>query len=512
MPEINEPKIRKIMHDAEIQSVSIASGSNKDNIVPRHITTDGLNSNNKEEIDDPVYGVASLSKPVFTYLVLKLINNKDFKLSTKLNEMFPFEEFCKKFGFEWENSEANKARVKLFTPHMILSHQTGLPIGHNPSSGPLKFDFEPGQGFGYSSLHLMYLQECIEFKFRKSLEELAKKYVFDPIGMKHSSFYPSYELRLMSETTREPGKLYIQATKKKGLAYEVLTGDSDQPWRNTIPWEELPTDFPKNTSDIIHAKNTLLPTILFHANKTRDVVSNAANSLHTTATDYARFCIHWMQDPDQRVKDAFASKVSMRDDPWAVREHVFPEVLDHLSWGYGFGLETSDLGEHTAFHTGDMSEWRAGVQLDLDAKSVKVFFSKSSYANGHLLQDQIFDRSYALDYFFDKFKFARMVNELKEDWRENRSFGIRQESIEHSNKMISSTTGIFAAISTNPLEAARNQSQSTQETSNQNSPEKPKIVSTEQQSSVTNRQEEDSKNDKSPNPFSTKFVPPGTIK
>jgi hypothetical protein len=108
---------------------------------------------------------------------------------------------------------------------------------------------------------------------------------------------------------------------RKGLEYEVLTGDSNQPWHNTIPWHELPKDFPRNSSDIMQSKNVCLSTILFHASKTHDVTpANAANSLHTTAEDYARFCIHWMQDKeDPLVQNAFTSKVSLTKDRWAVK-------------------------------------------------------------------------------------------------------------------------------------------------------------------------------------------------
>ena len=58
---INESQIKQIMRDTEIQFVSIASGTKKDNIVSRNIPNEELNDNdNKEKTDDPVYGVASL--------------------------------------------------------------------------------------------------------------------------------------------------------------------------------------------------------------------------------------------------------------------------------------------------------------------------------------------------------------------------------------------------------------------------------------------------------------------
>lgn len=126
---------------------------------------------------------------------------------------------------------------------------------------------------------------------------------------------------------------------------------------------------------------------------------------------------------------AFTIQVLLTNDPWAVREKVSPDTLSHLAWGYGWGLETNGKGEViSAFHTGDMNEWRSGVKLDLVAKQATVLFTKSTHGNGHVLQEQVFGQSHALDYFFDKFKFARCPEELRNDWREIRGFGIRKET------------------------------------------------------------------------------------
>lgn len=407
---INDSEIKSIMHNGAIQSVSIASGKTKDDITAIPFA----------KIDR--YGAASLSKPVFTYLVLKLIGLKeDFKLNTELNRIYPFEDFCKKHNIKWENSSENSDRIKQFTPAMVLSHMTGLPIGYNPASGAIQFDFEPGKGFGYSGLHLMYLQDCLEKKYGP-LEELAKKYVFIPASMDNTNFNHSQ--------------------------------------------------------------------------------ANAANSLHTTAEDYVKFCIHWLQDPNQLIQSAFEIKVSMLNDPWAVREGISKKTLSHLAWGYGWGLEKNDDGVVVnAFHTGDMGEWRAGVKLDLIDKSVKVFFSKSSLENGHLLQEKVFGQSYALDYFFDKYKFARTLDELKDDWREKPSYGLRKELIINKDKRMNSTASILEVVSAN----------STAKVPQQTVPLIPNTITKEnssQESVTKNPQQEIEQNPhKTPTPCSSNFTP-----
>src|SRR3990167_7252462 len=208
---VNEPEIKKTMKDADIQSVSIATGSTKDAIATKELQVPDKGTITSETI----YGVASLSKPVFVRLALMLVGSNDFSLNdTKLEKIYPFADFCKENNFEWDAADKdNIRRVALFTPAMVLSHQTGLPITYREGSGPLKFDdFEPGQGYGYSGIHLMYLQKCIEVKFGMPLEALAKKYVFDPSGMTNSSFYPRYELGFISERGRKSGKIYLKAS------------------------------------------------------------------------------------------------------------------------------------------------------------------------------------------------------------------------------------------------------------------------------------------------------------
>ncbi|MBA3662362.1 MAG: beta-lactamase family protein [Gammaproteobacteria bacterium] len=438
---IDESKIRKVMQDGEIQSVSIAAGTDLN-----HITAIEINNDDAEKTEqvlaNAIYGAASLTKPVFTYLALTLIGQENFQLNTQLHEILPFRDFCNKFKIIWDDTKENQARVQQFNPDMILSHQTGLPIGYNPASGPLKFDFEPGEGFGYSGLHMMYLQECLEIKFKLPLEALAEQYVFRLAGMTHTSF--------------------------------------------------------------------------------NNPIANAANSLHTTAEDYVRFCLHWMHDQNPNVQAAFKSKVSMRDDPWAVREEIPLNTLNHLDWGYGWGLEKNDEGDIiSAFHTGDMGEWRAGVKLDLNDKSVKVFFSRSNFENGHLLQDQILGRSYALDYFFDKFKFARTPDELKEDWRVNPSFGIRKYWDITDDQMARSSFGqgsntaktlAEGQTTTAKLLSGAIKHQATSSSKQETIPKKKNDSVNDKEKSIVSKSE--AKSDQatkpsyhSPSPFSTKYKP-----
>src|SRR5262249_29566580 len=140
------------------------------------------------------FGAASLSKPVFAYLVLKLIESGkyNFDLNTKLNDILPFDQFCIENNLNWEKTDTDTInRVKLLNAKMVLSHTTGFNLFKQV---PIKSQFEPGKGYVYSNLAMFYLQKVIEKLAHLSLQTLAKTYVFDPIGMNHSSFYRDYAL------------------------------------------------------------------------------------------------------------------------------------------------------------------------------------------------------------------------------------------------------------------------------------------------------------------------------
>lgn len=120
-----------------------------------------------------IFSAASLSKPVFAYLVMRLSERKEFDLDTPLAEMHS------------NTRMEHDSRYKKITARMVLSHTTGLP---NWGGSELKMRFDPGTGFDYSGEGYVYLQRVIESMTGLTLEELAHHEVFEPLNMKNSSF------------------------------------------------------------------------------------------------------------------------------------------------------------------------------------------------------------------------------------------------------------------------------------------------------------------------------------
>ena len=123
-----------------------------------------------------LFNVASLTKPVTAMTVLRLVSLGKWNLDEPLYKYFT------------DPDIANDPRNKKLTTRMVLSHQTGFKNwrGMNKDS-KLNFDFEPGTKYQYSGEGFEYLRKAIEKKFNKSLEELAKEFVFQTLNMNDTS-------------------------------------------------------------------------------------------------------------------------------------------------------------------------------------------------------------------------------------------------------------------------------------------------------------------------------------
>jgi hypothetical protein len=321
---------------------------------------------------DTLFQCASLSKPVFAYLVLKLIEtnktqsaktglgkfnqfNTEFNLKTPLYEVFrdkhgktlpddenPFLKKCIPKDREW---------AKRLTAEIVLSHRTGL---HIAAPEPFSFQFEPGTFYAYSGPGINCLQKAIE----------------------------------------------------------EVTGVNDL--------------------QILAQENVFRKEALDMPNSTFGSKPEAANSLKTTADEYAKFIKSWIND--DALNYAFFTPV---EPFYSMMEDYFPQSKDRfvenivvrkddrlcVTWGLGVGLVKDKQGQIIgAYHTGDMgdemAQWRAGVGATIDPKTnrcieVSVYLTKSP--NGHILAELVLPEALkpALNYFFPTYGFAQNAKELE---------------------------------------------------------------------------------------------------
>jgi CubicO group peptidase (beta-lactamase class C family) len=334
----DKQSLKSLMKEAHIPGGSFANIDVEGRVETLQIGTIAKDSTTKVKEESPL-PCASLSKPVFAYLVLKLIDaNKknsaepglgkfktDFDLETPLYTLFRDKDgqvmsdaenpFLKKFHSDHQEN------AKKITGKMVLSHTTGL---HIMGAEPYQFQFDPGTKYAYSGIGIECLEETIKELTGTDIEMLAKRYVFEPLNMIHSTYGPK-------------------------------------------------------------------PV--------------AANSLITTAEEYAHFIREWINDDtlnyafnpvppaDSMENDFFPQS---EDNPVDAIE-VTAEDRKRVAWGMGIGLVKNEQGEViAAFGTGDMNQARAGFGATINPQTkqcteVSTYLANSH--NGHMLAGEVLPKT-----------------------------------------------------------------------------------------------------------------------
>jgi len=169
-----------------------------------------------------VFQADRLGQPVVAYIVMKLVTDEQFDLDRPLNKYLPNSAF--------DNSPyqdvLGDSRYKRLTARRILSHRSGLANSRltHPEK-KLTFIASPGKGFLYSDEGYGFLQFVLEQRFGKSLNELAKSYVFNPLGMKRTSFVrePHFEGHVATVAGTEP---YVNSSTS-AMPWTFITNASD---------------------------------------------------------------------------------------------------------------------------------------------------------------------------------------------------------------------------------------------------------------------------------------------
>jgi CubicO group peptidase (beta-lactamase class C family) len=240
-----------------------------------------------------LYNMASLTKPVTAEALLRLASAGKLSLDESIS---PY----------WLDPDIkNDPWSKLLTPWLCLSHQTGFANWRRMTGGVLKIRWEPGTQTGYSGEGYNYVGRFAEKKMAKPFDVLAQEIVFDPIGMKETSY----------------------------------------------------------TAKDWHAGRLAVP----HGPKTEKPVNtvattwNGADLLRTTIGDYAKFVVSVMRD-EGLTKEIAAERATM------TRNQVKPEALEkacnqagkpepcNVSAGMGLGWEVETVnGVKILDHDG--SDW-----------------------------------------------------------------------------------------------------------------------------------------------------------
>lgn len=137
-----------------------------------------------------VFEAASISKPVFAYAVLKLVDKGVLDLDKPLADYLAGADMKTVYP---PVASATDERWKKITARMVLTHHTGFPNWFSGST--MSFLYDPGQRFSYSGEGFSLLGVVVSVITGRSLNDLLQETVFDPLEMKASSFVwrPDYD-------------------------------------------------------------------------------------------------------------------------------------------------------------------------------------------------------------------------------------------------------------------------------------------------------------------------------
>jgi beta-N-acetylhexosaminidase len=146
-----------------------------------------------------IFDIASLTKVVVTTTLVAKLAEGDFSVALDLD--VPVARYLP----EWASGPNAEWRRKVTVRH-LLTHTSGLPPfkeywrtskNKQDTLGKIfaePLEYEPGTKEVYSDLGIILMAEIIERLTGRTLDDLAKSYIFSPLGMKETMFRPPKKL------------------------------------------------------------------------------------------------------------------------------------------------------------------------------------------------------------------------------------------------------------------------------------------------------------------------------
>lgn len=173
MSRLASSAVSQLIADAHIPGLSMAVISEGQ---PTALTAVGVrNARDRTAVDQQtIFDAASLSKPLFAYAVLQLVDAGKLALDAPLSQHVP-------------DYVADDPRAAAVTVRHVLSHTSGLPNWRS-ADHPLKTNFPPGERFSYSGEGFVWLQRVVEVVTGEPLDATLRRLIFEPLDMHRSSY------------------------------------------------------------------------------------------------------------------------------------------------------------------------------------------------------------------------------------------------------------------------------------------------------------------------------------
>ena len=276
------------------------------------------------EAKDPVqaetiFQAASLSKQAVAYAALLLVKQGKLDLDRPLVA----------YVDDLEDERARTVAIR-----HVLSHSSGFPNWRSEASEKLVPEFAPGSKFRYSGEGYFYLQRVMEEVTGQGFARLMETMVFKPLQMNSTSMVwnPEWATRYATPHGRrgEAGRDWNSRAKR---LHELARTKG----QTTIDWKYADYSAAVRSLGDPSLPNWMLP--------------NAASSMATTASDYARFLAAAIVVPD------------------ILKEQV--KIRRTLGWGLGWGVERV-IGRTYVWQWGDNAGFKNFVMAD-PAKGSAIF-------------------------------------------------------------------------------------------------------------------------------------------
>ena len=313
--------------------------------------------------DDTLFEDASLSKPVFAYLVLQLADQGVIDLDAPL------------VRYRRMDYLADHPWVDRVTARDVLRHSTGMPNWRkDPAQEKLVPAAKPGTRIDYSGEAIFWLQLVVEQLTGESLDESMQRLLFGPAGMRDSSYTWSKDLAERSvyghrAVEDEEAGMPPQMLRETWNAAQTVADRWGKPlsaWRYEDAQRALPE------------VQAITPKGL--VNWPGDILANAAASLRTTPSDYARFMALMVRTPRA---------------PWQISEATRTAMLTKQidvpgRWtdkGLGWNLEATPRGP-VFYHSGSNGGIFKNFALG-DARGQRALVALTNGGSGNVLYRRV---------------------------------------------------------------------------------------------------------------------------
>ena len=321
--------------------------------------------------DSTLWEAASLSKPVFAYAVLQLVDRGELALDA------PLVKYARPAYL------GQSPWIERITVRDVLRHTTGLPNWRkDPANEPLVPAVAPGTRIDYSGEAFVWLQLAVEAVTGESLDQTMRRLLFDPAGMRDSSY--GWDAALAGRSVHghrapddaQPG-MPAQGLREAWDAAQPIADRWRKPlsaWRYADAERAMPL-----------ARANAKPGLV---NWPSDILANSAASLRCTVQDYARF---------------MALVVHASPATWELRSATRAAMLTSQitlpgRWtekGLGWNIEATPIGP-TLYHSGS----NAGVFKTFavgDAARQRALVVMTNAANGNVLYRRVVRAATGLD-------------------------------------------------------------------------------------------------------------------